>query len=358
MSSQYWRDPDDGAPFLLDGPNDLAESGIDPENFTLARYIGLLPVDYERLVTLGAGMTPLIPGELAGETVWFKLDSLLPTGSFKDRGAAVLVAHLWSLGVESVVVDSSGNAAAAMSAYCAAVGMRCTVYAPASASPGKLVQARAYGAGVVPIDGSRDDVASAAQDAADHESSAYYASHNWNPVFAEGVKTWALEVWEQLGGRSPVAAFVPAGGGSAFVGGYRGFAATGEIPQLLAAQPRACAPLVNAWVSDATETTPVTPDDTLAEGAKIGNPARGGMMLDAIRESSGDAVAVAESDLIEALHSLWQQGIYAEPTASLGAAAFVSKVRDGWHVPEGPVVVHITGSGLKATDTIAHVLEG
>ncbi len=113
---------------------------------------------------------------------------------------------------------------------------------------------------------------------------------------------------------------------------------------------------MDALKDDASVTSPTTPGETLAEGAKIGDPARGAMMLDAARDSAGDAVAVTEPELVEALRLLWQQGVYAEPTAALGAAAFLSKVRNGWAVPDGPVVILITGSGLKATDAISTLL--
>lgn len=352
------RAPDDGSALRLDGPNDVSTLNLAFGDDTLARYDEILPVGDEWLVTLGAGMTPIVPGRLGRHLVWFKLDSLLPTGSFKDRGAALVVSYLAALDVGRVIVDSSGNAAASMAAYCAAFGIQCTVYAPASASPGKLVQSRAYGADVVLVGGSREDVSTAAQLAAEEDQSAVYSSHNWSPLFAEGVKTWALEVWEQLGGRSPDAVFVPTGGGSALMGAYRGFLATGGMPEIHAAQPAACAPIVAAFESDQDYATPVEPQTTVAEGAKIGNPARDKMILEALRDSSGGAHAVTEDQLVAALQDLWRQGIYAEPTAALGAAAFLQAVESGWQAPSRPAVVLVTGNGLKATDTIARLLEG
>jgi threonine synthase len=353
ITAQEWRCPDGTTPFELDGPNDLRALTLDPADQTMARYREILPVESESLITLGAGMTPLVPGELAGRQVRFKLDSLLPTGSFKDRGAAVVVAHLRRLGVRKVVVDSSGNAAAAMAAYSAAARLACVVYAPEATSPGKLVQSRAYGAEVVLVGGTRDDVAAAAQDAAESDPDAYYSSHNWSPIFAEGVKTWALEVWEQLGGRSPAVAFIPVGGGSALMGAERGFAATGQMPKLVAAQPSACAPIADAFQRGADDVEPTTPAQTLAEGAKIGQPARGRMALQALRTSGGWATAITEDSLTTALRSMWSRGIYAEPTAALGAAAFVDAVERGQDVPAGDVVILVTGSGLKATEVVA-----
>jgi threonine synthase len=301
-------------------------------------------------------MTPLVLGRLAGHDVWFKNDALLPTGSFKDRGATLLVSHLRSLSVARVVVDSSGNAAASMSGYCAAAGLECIVFAPLATSPGKLVQSRAFGARVELVAGTREDVARAAQEAVTADSSSIYASHNWHAVFVEGVKTWAIEVWEQLDGRVPSAAFIPTGGGSALVGAWRGFhAAPGPLPALIAAQPAACAPVVAAFERAEKTVTPVTPGSTIAEGARIGAPARGRQILAALRESGGWAQKVDEATLIATLRELWGQGLYVEPTAALGAAAFVLACREGRAIPTGDVVIYLTGSGLKATETIANL---
>ncbi|RIK36725.1 MAG: threonine synthase [Chloroflexi bacterium] len=353
-----WRCPVCGGAFALVGDNDLAGATIETQDTTLWRYCHVLPANRDSAVSLGEGMTPLIRGEIAGREVWFKHDALLPTGSFKDRGAAVLVTHLRSLGIQRVVVDSSGNAAAAMAGYCAAAGLECLVFAPRATSPGKLVQSRAFGAQVHLVSGSRDDVARAAQDAAAADQGAFYASHNWHAVFVEGVKTWAIEVWEQLGRRSPALAVVPTGGGSAFVGGWRGFQAVpSRLPVLVAAQPLACAPLVAAFDAGLTDVAPVAPGTTIAEGTRIGAPARGRQMLAALRESGGWAEAVDETTLAATLKELWAQGLYVEPTAAVGAAAFRLAVERGRALPEGETVILLTGSGLKATETISSLVD-
>lgn len=357
IETRLWRCPVEGGAFKLAGPNTLLPEHIDLGEPTLWRYARLLPVERPEGYSLGEGLTPLVPGRLAGRSIWLKNDAALPTGSFKDRGAAVLVAHLASLGLDRLIVDSSGNAAAAMAGFCAAASIQCTVYAPADASPGKLVQARAYGATVIPVEGNRDAVASAAQDAANSDLSSFYASHNWHAVFVEGVKTWAFEVWEQLGGRLPAAVFVPTGGGSAFVGGRRGFdAVSGRLPAMVAAQPTACAPILPAFESAARDIAPMTPGATMAEGTKIGAPSRGRQILSALHDSGGWAEAVSEDDITAALRELWAQGLYVEPTAAVGAAAFCVAVRDGKSIPEGDVVVLLTGNGLKATETIGTLL--
>ena len=352
LDAAIWRCPACGGALALDGPNSLATATIRRDDPSLWRYADLLPVTKADARSLGEGMTPLVPGTLAGRAVWFKLDYLLPTGSFKDRGAAVLVAHLRRLGRTRIVVDSSGNAAAAMAGYSAAGGLACTVYAPATAAPAKLTQARAFGAEVILVEGNREDVARAAQAAAANDPTSFYASHNWQPLFVEGVKTWALEVWEQLGGRAPAVAFVPTGGGSALVGAWRGFAATGQVPRLVAVQPAACAPVVNAYIQKRA-ITPVTPHETLAEGTKIGAPARARQIMAAIHESGGWAEPVSEYQIVATLEDLWAQGFSIEPTAAVGAAACRGAIMRGHRrVRAGEIVVYLTGSGLKATETI------
>lgn len=353
LDAPIWRCPVCGGALALAGPNELAAAQIDAADPTLWRYAAVLPVGKDCARSLGEGLTPLVAGTLAGHPVWFKHDALLPTGSFKDRGAAVLVAHLHRLGLRRVIVDSSGNAAAALAGYSAAAGLTCSVYAPATTSPGKLVQSRAFGATVNLVAGDRAAVAAAAQEAAAADPDAFYASHNWHPVFAEGVKTWALEVWEQLGGRVPGLAFVPTGGGSAFVGAWRGFAAVGPLPRLVAAQPAACAPIVAAQQQG--EPMVVTPGATIAEGTRIGAPARARQILAALAASRGWAEAVSEEEIAAALRELWAQGLYVEPTAAVAAAACRAYLARETP-PDGPIVVLLTGSGLKATEAIATLL--
>ncbi|MCC6628671.1 MAG: pyridoxal-phosphate dependent enzyme, partial [Chloroflexi bacterium] len=190
---------------------------------------------------------------------------------------------------------------------------------------------------------------------------AFYASHNWHPWFIEGVKTWLLEVWEQLG-RLPAALVVPVGSGSMLLGAahaaavLRAGGVAGPGPRLFAAQPAACAPVHQAFTAGADSVTPVVAAPTLAEGASIASPVRGDEVLRAARASGGGTVAVTEDEIVAALRDLWRQGIYIEPTSAV-AVAGARQLRARHRLAAGDeTVVLLSGNGLKATERIAELL--
>ncbi|MBA7616306.1 Threonine synthase [subsurface metagenome] len=176
------------------------------------RYREALPIiEDENIVTLGEGMTPIIKERIFDKEVLLKLDYLFPTGSFKDRGTSVLVSKIKELGIKTVIDDSSGNAGAALAAYCASAGIACEIYCPESASGGKLVQVGLYGAKLNKVSGSREDTGKVTQEKA---KEVFYASHRWNPFFKEGVKTVFYEICEQLNWKVPDSIIMPVGSGS------------------------------------------------------------------------------------------------------------------------------------------------
>src|SRR5574341_1303862 len=211
---------DSGAHVNLGAAPGLKRGDIDRSVHSLWRYRKGLLVDAASAVTMGEGWTPLVRAAWDGIAVDLKLDFMMPTGSFKDRGMTVMVSYLKNHGVTEVLEDSSGNAGASLSAYCARAGMRCRVLVPESASYPKIAQIAACGADVVTIRGSRQDVADAAL-AMSREI--FYASHNWQPFFGEGTKTLAYELWEQLGFRAPDSVVMPVGYGANVLGCDRGF---------------------------------------------------------------------------------------------------------------------------------------
>ena len=207
---------------LLDLSNDVlfVKSDIQTNRNNLWRYQKALPVDSASIVSLGEGMTPLLKLEVMGREVLIKQDHLFPTGSYKDRGASVLVSQIKSLGIRRVVEDSSGNAGCAIAAYCARAGIACDIYVPADTSPAKLAQIESYNATLHKIPGSREDTAEAVMAAAQTH---YYASHSWNPFFFQGTKTFAYEICEQLNWKAPDYVLLPVGNGTLLLGASIGF---------------------------------------------------------------------------------------------------------------------------------------
>ncbi|MBE0699964.1 MAG: pyridoxal-phosphate dependent enzyme, partial [Anaerolineaceae bacterium] len=160
---------------------------------SLWRYREAIPIDRdEDMLTFGEGFTALVPFRAGGREILVKQDHLFPTGSYKDRGAAVMISKARSIGVTEVVEDSSGNAGCAVAAWCARAGIACQIFVPESTSAEKTAQIELYGAKLVRVPGSREDTARAVMQAAQRH---YYASHSWNPFFFQGTKTWAFEVW-------------------------------------------------------------------------------------------------------------------------------------------------------------------
>ena len=323
---------------------------------TLWRYREALPFPPTcDVVSLGEPLTPLLSWP-AVPGAHLKLDFLLPTGSFKDRGACVMISHMHLLGIRAALEDSSGNAAAAVAAYCARAGIACKIFVPASTSSDKLAQIGMYGAEAVAIPGTREDVAAAARREA---GQVYYASHVFNPYFFHGTKTFAFEVWEQLGFRAPDQVILPVGHGTLYLGAYLGFRdllRAGEIPRLprlIGVQAEPCAPLVAAWRGE----SPLAPGNTLAEGIRIAAPDRAEAILHACRESRGEFFAVSEQDILSALFRLGRAGLYVEPTAAVAPAGALQLAVAG-RLPAGETtVIPLTGSGLKAGHTLAQLLE-
>jgi threonine synthase len=337
----------------------LARSEIASSEVSLWRYSAALALQGPPRVTLGEGWTPLVLRDWLGTKVHFKLESQMPTGSFKDRGTALMINHLLEVGVGAVHEDSSGNAGASIATYAAVAGVPCCIYVPAAAPRAKLVQIAITGAVVRAIPGTREDVTNAALAAI---SESFYASHNWQPFFIEGTKTLAFELWEQLGFRIPDNILVPTGYGSNILGLERGFdelEKRGEItarPRLFAVQAENCAALAAAWSAGERRFVPFVAQPTVADGIATPKPIRIAEVLSALRHSRGGVIAVAEEEIAPALAGLGRCGLFVEPTAATAGAALTRLLRDGTITPDQSAVVVLTGSGLKAADRIAELL--
>ena len=331
----------------LDVATPLVVSGV-TDRPGLWRYLNWLPVD--KPLSLGEPTTPILELSWYRTNVLLKLEGALPTGSFKDRGSAVLVRWLAAHGAKAAVMDSSGNAGASIAAYCARAGLGCHVYVPESASPAKLAQVVAYGGVLHPVAGTRQDVADAARQA---ESRGNYASHAWHPLFLAGTQTIAYEIWEQLGESAPDALVLPVGSGTLLLGAARGFAALrgagliAKSPRIFGVQSTNCAPLANAWASGTAEPEEVVVHATAAEGIRVARPPRGGQVLDAVRRSGGAVLTVSDDELWQAHTALARHGVYAEPTSAVAMAGLGALRESGQLAPSDIVVVPITATGLK-----------
>jgi threonine synthase len=325
---------------------------IDPRQPGLWRYQALLPLEPAwEPVSLGEGNTPLVPITWLGHPFSIKLESSCPTGSFKDRGATVLVTALQGLGVEQVVEDSSGNAGASLAAYAAAAGIACELCVPDTAAGPKVCQMGAYGAEVIQIRGKRQYASLAAWAAAAH--GAYYASHVYNPFFLAGTETVAYEIWEQMQKRAPGAIVVPAGNGTLLLGAYRGFSRLrragliDQIPRIFGVQAAPCAPIYRAFAQGLRTVEPVPCEATSASGIAIGGPARGDQILEAVRDSGGALLAVEEEAIGQTRVQLAQRGFHMEDTSAVAFAVLTTIAETSLPPDAGPVVVLLTGHGLK-----------
>lgn len=321
------------------------------------RYKEFLPVLAKTTVSLGEGSTPLIDTpslntELDCSQLKLKLDFTCPTGSFKDRGASVMISQARQV-TQKVAIDSSGNAAAAVSGYAARAGMDCYVFAPAYASIEKLIQSLWYGATVFTVQGTRLDTYETAK-AAYQQFQWYYCGFQTNPYAIEGLKTVAYELCEQYQWQPPDYIVIPVGSGGNLIGCWKGLSELyqldwiSRLPQLVCIQPEACSPLSTAF-STQRNISPVSTPQTIAEGLMIANPLRAQQVFTALDETRGIAETVNDQQILEASHRLAQaEGIFVEPSAAVSLAG-IKKLREaGQLTSTDNIVCVLTGSGLKS----------
>lgn len=320
---------------------------IDLTDPTLWRYRALLPIDnVDPSISLGEGMTPLLHRQLGSNSVYLKLEYLCPTGSFKDRGAAVLMAKVKEWGIKRIVEDSSGNSGAAIAAYAAAAGIECEIYLPEATSDRKIKQIKSYGAKVVKVAGNRDATADATMEEA---QSTYYASHSWNPIFFEGTKTVAYEIWEQLGHTAPDSIVVPIGSGTMLLGMYAGFLdllqlkQIDRLPRIIAVQSVHCTPVYTELYGLA----PNPVNRTVAEGISVGQPVRLEELVEAVKTTAGEILLVEDDEVLRGTEELGLMGVYIEPTSGTVVAGYHQAVAKGLIKPGERVVLPMTGIGLK-----------
>lgn len=328
------------------------------------RWFDFFPVeDRSSIVSLGEGSTPLIHARRLGEhagmaNLYLKNDTVLPTGSLKDRSNSVGISKAKELGFTTATVMSTGNAAGSVAAYCAAAGIQSIVMVPAGTAPSKIIQARAYGASVVVIDGSFDGEVAQLYKAAVKEFG-WYDCLSSNP-YREGKKSYAYELVDQFDEQIPDWLIHPTAGGTGIYAAWKGFNELLSLnlidraPKLVIAQSVAAAPIVDAFERDLAEIVPVIARETVAESIQVGNPASlGWRALAAVRESGGRAVAVSDRETLEAQYLIGSQaGIFAEPAAATSVAAAIKLRESGFIGREDVVVCNLTGHGLKQPESI------
>ncbi len=315
------------------------------------RYRHMLPPVPDNPVSLGEGWTPMLPLDPTSDRlIYVKNETLNPTGSFKDRGAAFLINTIQ--GEEKIVIDdSSGNAGAALAAYAARSGHPARIFVPATAPQAKKAQIQLYGATLAPIQGDRDQVALAA-DAFAQRPDVFYASHVWHPGYALAMQTIAWEIWEQLGRRAPEWVILPVGNGSLLRGIRWGFRSLQKakyihaLPKLVAVQAERCAPLA-AYMKGKYQPGRFQAQSTLADGVAVPNPPLIEAMAAAIRKTQGTVLTIPEEAMLQAQQALAQKGFFVEPTAALSYAA-LSYISYAFQ-PNDTIILILTGHGFKAS---------
>ena len=326
------------------------------------RYAEAIP-EFDEPISLGEVVTPLVPVRLGSHDVFVKCEFAMASGSYKDRGAAFLISYLKSVGVSEASEDSSGNAGASLAAYAARAAMNLKVFCPASASAGKLAQIQLYGAEVVRVPGPRPRATEALLE--DIETTGgVYASHSWHPMFIEGLRTMAYEIVEQLSWSAPDVVVCPVGGGSILLGLFEGFSdlvAAGmidQVPTLVAVQAEGVSPVVRAFEAGAERVEPQSSaQPTLAEGIALPAPARDRQVLRALHACGGAAVAVSEEEIAAAVRSFGRLGLCVEPTSAVVWSGFEHFAQRHPVDADACVVLILSGHGLKASESIAALLE-
>ena len=330
-------------------------SKIDLKVSGLWRYKKFLPPTCSNsIVSLGEGFTPCIKKTTKeGVEVVVKMDHLNPSGSYKDRGASVLISHLKTIGIQDIVQDSSGNAGASVAAYAAAAKINCKIFLPEETPSSKISQMSAYGAEIIVVKGSREETASIAFEAA---KTSYYASHCFNPFFFQGTKTFAYEAFEQMDFHEPDYVVLPAGNGTLIIGAFLGYqdlqkaGLISKIPPIIAVQTSACNPLEIAFLSNSNQIKPIDKKDSIAEGIAIANPIRSEEILDCIFKSKGKVVSVNEDEILEAWLETSESGHFIESTSAAtiaGLHKILPELKSGTKV-----LTLYSGHGLKSIDKI------
>jgi threonine synthase len=363
----YTCPDDNGILDVLLDYQDLKKKSIEElilkDEKSLWRYFPLIPVENligEGTTLRSAGWTPIysppqIMEKLGLNQLWIKDESTNPTASFKDRASAILVARAREIGAEVIVTASTGNAGAALAGMAAAVEQDSVIFAPKTAPPAKIVQLLIYGARVILVDDNYDAAYKLSLEATE-EYGWYNRNTGYNPFTAEGKKTAAYEIWEQvlLSNRlnRPLCVFVSVGDGNIISGIHKGFkdlhriGQISQIPRIFGCQSTGSAAIYNAYKSGREEIVAVSAD-TLADSISVNLPSDGLRALRAATQTDGAYLAVEDQEILTALSDLGKVGIFSEPAGATSLAGLKKALQDGLIGQDDPILVLNTGSGLK-----------
>lgn len=339
------------------------DSVLNSPDHSIWRYLPLLPVSdpgYPGTSLRTVGWTPIYDSvnlmkELGLKRLWLKDDGRNPTGSFKDRASAVVIAHAKEIKADVVVTASTGNAGAALAGMAAATDHKAVIFAPRTAPPAKIAQLLVFGARVLLVDGNYDQAFDLSVEAT-REFDWYCRNTGYNPYTAEGKKTAAFEIWEQVIFSSDLKralnVFVPVGDGNIISGIHKGFKDLIEIgwldrmPRIFGVQSEGSAAIANAFFSGSETIMPVNAT-TLADSISVDLPRDGLRALRAVSQTGGRYITVSDKSIIEGIARLGKEGLFVEPAASTAFVGLQKAVSEGFVDADDPVLVMLTGSGLK-----------
>ena len=337
---------------------------------TYWRYFELLPIiDKSNIVSINAGMTPLVKAEKLGKKIglnnlYIKNDSVNPTFSFKDRPAGVAISKAKEFGLSSVGCASTGNLAAATAAHAAKGDFPCYIFAPSDIEHAKITQALSYGANYISVDGTYDDANRIAAQIGDSKGVGI-VNINMRSYYVEGSKTLAYEVAEQLDWKIPDQLIVPTGSGAMLNAICKGFEELETVSlvdnvsgmHMNCAQAHGCAPIVDAFKNNSDDVIPVEEPDTVAKSLAIGDPGDGRYVLKRLKQYNGIAQESNNKEILDAILLLAKtEGIFTEPAGGVSVAVLKKMVDDGRIDKDETTVCYVTGNGLKATESIMQVL--
>ncbi len=335
----------------------------------LWRYAGLLPVDDPTPISLGAGYTPLIRAERLGaelglRDLWIKDDTRNPTGSFKDRVVSVALTKARELGLKVAACASTGNLANSLAAHAAFAGMESVAFIPTDLEAVKVITTAVFGGKVIAVDGNYDDVNRLCAELASERPDWAFVNVNVRPYYAEGSKTLAFEVAEQLGWTLPDHVIVPVASGCQLTRIDKGFRELVEIGfveernvRISGSQAAGCAPVATAYANGSDDVHPVKPD-TIAKSLAIGNPADGWRALEIVRRTGGAVAAATDDEIVDGIRLLARtEGVFAETAGGVTIATLAKLVTEGVVRSDETVVAYVTGNGLKTVEALVDRVE-